>query len=85
MRPAHLLAELASKFLSKIEIDKSGTRVDAKSVLSILTLNAAQGTELSFVVTGTDAQDALATLNEFVASGFGVADTETTNAPASDK
>ena len=85
MRPAHLLAELASKFDSKVEIDKKGTTVDAKSVLSILTLNAAQGTELTFLVTGPDAEQALATLNEFVASGFGVAGTETNNAPAPEK
>lgn len=85
MRPAHLLAELASKFLSKIEIDKNGTRVDAKSVLSILTLNAAHGTELAFVVTGQDAVEAIATLNEFVASGFGVSDQEATNSPASEQ
>jgi len=46
MRPAYLLAETASKFDASIELVKDDIRVDGKSVLGILTLGAAQGTDV---------------------------------------
>jgi phosphotransferase system HPr (HPr) family protein len=70
MRPAYIFAEAASRFDSKIEVIKDDIRIDGKSVLSILTLGAAQGTEVSVEATGPDAQDAIDTLAELVMSGF---------------
>ena len=45
-------------------------RVDGKSILSVLTLAAAQGTELSIEATGQDAEAALDALSDLVAEGF---------------
>ena len=70
MRPAYLFAETAAKFDSKIEVIKDGIRIDGKSVLSILTLGAAQGSEVSVEATGPDAQDAVQALGELLNSGF---------------
>jgi phosphotransferase system HPr (HPr) family protein len=70
LRPAHLLAELAKGFQSLIEIEKGGTRVDAKSALSIMTLGATQGTELQVFAAGPDAAEAVARLAELIASNF---------------
>ena len=70
MRPAYMFAETAARFESKIELEKDSVRIDGKSVLSILTLGAAQGTEVSIEATGDDAQDAVNTLAGLVASGF---------------
>ena len=70
MRPAYLFAETAAKFESKIELVKEDIRIDGKSVLSILTLGATQGTEVSVEATGADASDAIATLEELLMSGF---------------
>ena len=70
MRPAYMFAETASQFDSKIEVAKDSVRIDGKSVLSILTLGAAQGSEVSIEATGDDAQRAIDTLTELVASGF---------------
>ena len=70
MRPAYMFAETASKFESKIEVAKESVRIDGKSVLSILTLGAAQGSEVSIEATGEDAQHAVDTLAELVNSGF---------------
>ena len=47
MRPAYMFAEAAAQFESRIELEKDSVRIDGKSVLSILTLGAAQGTEVS--------------------------------------
>jgi phosphocarrier protein HPr len=70
MRPAYLFAETASKFDSKIELIKDDIRIDGKSVLSILTLGAAQGTQISVEATGSDALDALNVLGKLLSSGF---------------
>lgn len=70
MRPAYLFAETAARFLSRIEVVKDDIRIDGKSVLSILTLGAAQGTEVAVEATGPDAQDALTALISLIASGF---------------
>ena len=70
MRPAYLFAETAAKFDSKIEVIKDGIRIDGKSVLSILTLGAAQGSQVSVEATGPDAQDAVQALGDLLMSGF---------------
>ena len=70
MRPAYLFAETAARFDSQIEVEKDGIRIDGKSVLSILTLGAAQGSEVSIQATGSDAQDAIEALEQLVVSGF---------------
>ena len=70
MRPAYLFAETAARFESKIELIKDDIRIDGKSVLSILTLGAAQGTVICLEVTGSDAQHAIQVLEELLASGF---------------
>ena len=70
MRPAYMFAETASQFASKIEVAKDSTRIDGKSVLSILTLGAAQGSEVSIEATGEDAQAAVDALSSLILSGF---------------
>ena len=70
MRPAYLFAETASKFDSKIELIKEDIRIDGKSVLSILTLGATQGTKVAVEATGPDAQNAVSILEELLMSGF---------------
>lgn len=70
MRPAYLFAETAAQFDSKIELIKDDIRIDGKSVLSILTLGAAQGTVICLEATGPDAQNAIQVLEELLSSGF---------------
>lgn len=70
MRPAYLFAEMAAKFQSKIEVVKEHLRIDGKSVLSVLTLGAAQGATIDVEATGPDAQDALTALTDLVSHGF---------------
>ena len=69
-RPADLIVRLASQFASMIEIGKQGEWVDAKSILSLLTLGAAQGTELELHATGSDAADAIKAIGELFSQGF---------------
>jgi phosphocarrier protein HPr len=69
-RPAQLLARLALKYESAIELVCNGQRVDAKSILHMLTLGAVQGTELVFEAHGPDAEAALDAVVRLVESDF---------------
>jgi phosphotransferase system HPr (HPr) family protein len=65
-RPADLFARQAARFQCKIEVVKQGVRVDAKSILDVLTLAAEQGTVLTLEAAGPDAQEALEALAKLV-------------------
>lgn len=69
-RPADLLVRLANRFDSTIMIGRGGEMVDCKSILSLLTLGAAMGTELSLSAEGGDAASAIDTIEQFFLSGF---------------
>jgi phosphocarrier protein NPr/phosphocarrier protein len=58
-RPADMVARLARRYRSQIEIVKGNERVDAKSVLGLLTLGAYQGVQLTLCAQGDDAEEAL--------------------------
>lgn len=70
LRPAHMLVNVAQQYQSGIEIIRDGEAVDGKSVLSILTLAAEQGVQLTIRATGEDADQALDALAELFESGF---------------
>lgn len=69
-RPADLIVKLANQFQSRIELLKGNERVDAKSILTILTLAAAAGTELSIEAVGPDARQAVDALAELIETNF---------------
>ena len=70
MRPAYLFAETAAKFDCKVELVKEDIRIDGKSVLSILTLGASQGTKVVVETDGPDAEQAISTLEGLLVAGF---------------
>lgn len=69
-RPADLLVREASRHQASIMLEKDGYRVDCKSILSLLTLGAACGTEMSLMAEGTDAEQAVAAVTELFDCGF---------------
>jgi len=70
-RPADLLAKLAQQYVARIEIIRGSERNDAKSIFSVLTLGAEEGTELQFEAFGPDAVAALDAIAELFAGNFG--------------
>jgi phosphocarrier protein len=69
-RPAAHLVKIAGKFQSDIKILKDGLEVNGKSIMGVMMLAAEQGSELEFVVDGTDEQEALNALVELVEKKF---------------
>jgi phosphocarrier protein HPr len=75
-RPAELFVRLASQFQSRIGVFRGQERVDATSIINILTLGAAQGTELVLEAEGEDAAQAVEALARLVEDGFPMEDNE---------
>lgn len=59
IRPAEQLARLANRFSSKIELIYESQRVDAKSIMELLTLGASEGAGVAIEARGSDAQEAV--------------------------
>ena len=69
-RPAELFVRTAQQFQSRIALVRDNQRVDARSIIDLLTLGAAQGTELVLEAEGADAPQAVETLAKLVENGF---------------
>ena len=65
----------ASKFRSRVTVSKDGTTSDGKSILGILFLAAAAGSEIVISASGEDEEEALDALVSLVSSGLGEAPT----------
>ena len=57
-RPASMIVQLASQFVSDIAIEKDGEEINGKSLMGVLMLSAGQGTELKILIEGHDAEEA---------------------------
>jgi phosphocarrier protein HPr len=75
-RPAGEFVKLARTFESKIELIRDGRRVEARNIIDLITLGAAQGTELILEANGRDAKEAVEALARLVESGFPELDAE---------
>jgi phosphotransferase system HPr (HPr) family protein len=69
-RPAHSLVRLASRSQSVVMIGKAGEWADCRSILSLLTLGATQGTELVVSAEGDDSDAVLQEIAELFEAGF---------------
>jgi phosphocarrier protein len=58
-RPAAVLVQAAKDFQCNIYMEKGRERINAKSIMGILTLAATYGTELRMIAEGEDEQAAL--------------------------
>ncbi len=70
-RPAASVVQTVLKYQSDVHISLNGHRVNAKSIMGLLTLAAAQGSVLQVTCSGPDAEEAMKALRDLVESGFG--------------
>lgn len=71
LRPAQQFVQTVLKFRSDVYIQKDGQRVNAKSIMGLLTLAAAQGAQIVVICDGEDAQEAMEAVRNLIDSGFG--------------
>ncbi len=70
-RAASKFVSEASKFRSEVTLIQSGKEVSGKSIMGVMMLGAARGTELELVVNGPDEEAAVEALSRLVEERFG--------------
>ena len=69
-RPATFFIQKANEYKSSIWVEKEERRVNAKSLLGILSLGITKGTTINLIADGPDEEDAVAALVELITSNF---------------
>jgi len=70
-RPAKVLVKLAKQFQSDIKIKHGEKTANAKSMVSVLTLGASKGSNVTVMVDGEDEETALAEIEAAIQAGLG--------------
>ena len=69
-RPATFFIQKANEFRSNIWIEKDDRKVNAKSLLGVLSLGIVKGTAVKITADGSDEKDAISTLENLILSDF---------------
>ena len=69
-RTATFFIQRANEFKSSIWVEKDERRVNAKSLLGVLSLGIVKGTTIKLVADGSDEEEAVKTLVELIESNF---------------
>ena len=69
-RPATFFIQKANEYKSSIWVEKDERKVNAKSLLGVLSLGIVGGTTIKIIVDGSDENEALDGLVALVESGF---------------
>jgi phosphotransferase system HPr (HPr) family protein len=69
-RAAALLVQTASGYSSDVVIEKDGVEVNGKSIMGLMMLAAAKGTDVTVKASGVDENDALAGVEKLIADKF---------------
>ena len=69
-RPATFFIQKANEYKSSIWVEKEERRVNAKSLLGVLSLGIVGGTSIKVIADGPDEEEAVEALVKLVNSGF---------------
>ena len=69
-RPATFFIQRANEFKSSIWVEKDERRVNAKSLLGVLSLGIVKGVTITIIADGSDEEEAVKTLVELIESNF---------------
>ena len=69
-RPATFFIQKANEFKSSIWVEKDERKVNAKSLLGVLSLGITKGTTIKLIADGADDEEAVVTLVNLIASNF---------------
>ncbi|MBM0067176.1 phosphocarrier protein HPr [Alkalicoccobacillus gibsonii] len=70
-RPATQLVNKAGQFSSDITLDYKGKSVNLKSIMGVMSLGVGQGAEVTIKAEGSDADEALAAIEEIIKNELG--------------
>ncbi len=69
-RPAALFVQTANKFDCDITVSKGKEKVNGKSIMGIMTLEAGKGAKVTIIASGNDAEQAIAELEKLLLSNM---------------
>jgi len=69
-RPATFFIQKANEFKSSIWVEKDERRVNAKSLLGVLSLGIVKGTAINLIADGADEKEAVEALIELISGNF---------------
>lgn len=69
-RPATFFIQKANEFKSSIWVEKDERRVNAKSLLGVLSLGITRGVNINIIADGADEEQAVIALVELISSNF---------------
>ena len=69
-RPAALIAQTANRFASEILIEREETRINAKSIMGIITMAASYNTQLTIRADGADETEAVGAIEALFENKF---------------
>jgi phosphocarrier protein len=69
-RAAAQFVQLASSFISHIEIEKDDRRVNGKSIMGVMMLAASMGSEITLYADGDDEQESISSLEQLINNRF---------------
>ncbi len=73
-RASAKFVQTVEKFDAQVTVTRGGETVGGNSIMGLMMLSAATGTEITVEARGTQANEAMAALVELVTSGFGEED-----------
>ncbi len=70
LRAAGLLVQVAGRFRAEVWLSRDDLRANGKSIMSVLSLAASKGVELTVVADGEDAEAAVDAVCQLIEKGF---------------
>ena len=67
-RPVAVLVQVASQFESSIYVEHDNMKVNAKSIMGMMTLGLSAGTKVTVSAEGDDEVDAISKIEEYLSS-----------------
>ena len=69
-RPATFFIQKANEFKCSVWVEREERKVNAKSLLGVLSLGIVKGTEITLIADGADEEDAVEALVNLISSDF---------------
>ena len=67
-RPVALLVQVASQYDSSIYVESGNKKINAKSIMGMMTLGLSQGEEITVLVEGSDEEKAMENIEKYLAN-----------------
>ena len=67
-RPVAVLVQKASQFESKVYIESGDKKINAKSIMGMMSLGIAAGEEVTVIANGSDEEEAINNIEQYLCS-----------------